>query len=103
MAVIDNVSTSNLSSEGGLNKRHVEVPFPSETFQKRRWLRQCSSDFLLGCSPRGRSLDDYVPVDTAIPETSSETLGEVLAAAKRAPRNGDDRHFIIASGKRPAK
>ena len=103
MAMIDNVSASNLFSESRLNQRQVEVPLVTKPFQEPRGLVQCDSQFLSRNPPRGRFFYDYVPVDATIPDMSSETFGEPFAATKRPPRNGDDRHFIMARGKRPAK
>jgi hypothetical protein len=75
----------------------------AKTLRKRRWLLQCDSEFLLRNSPRGRFLYDYVPLDATIPEMSSETFGEPFSAAKATSINRDDRHFMMAPCKRPAK
>ena len=103
MAVIDDFSASNFFGEGGLNKRQVKVSLVPETFQKRRRLFQCSPEFLLRNSPHGRSLDNHIAVDAAVAETPSKACSEPFATAKRASGDGNDGHFIIVPGKRPAK
>jgi len=75
----------------------------AKMLQKRRWVLQRDSEFLLRDSPRGRFLYDDVPVEATIPEMSSETFGEPASAAKGTSMNRDDRHFMMVPCKRPAK